>query len=174
MKSIKSTILFVLLLSSTCLMGCTDLVLLSLLPSDDDTEEKQKGVIYLPYDELRSSIELVEESTLDNPSKIYLYDDYLLVNDKNKGVHIYDNIRPYRPQHLGLINIPGNLDIELKEGILYADSFIDLVAIDLTNFPEITEVKRIKDIFPYDPYQVTGKDFYFSANPENGVVIDYR
>lgn len=129
--------------------------------------------VYMSYEDLRSAISVQEsEVSLDNPSKIYLYEDYLLINDKNKGVHVYDNIRPYQPRYIGFINIPGNLDIEVKNGILYADSFIDLVAIDLSQFPDITETKRIQDAFPYDKYQAFDENVVFeSVDPEQGVVI---
>ena len=65
-----------------------------------------------------------------------------------KGVHIIDNTSPSHPVNLGFIEIPGNADIAIKNNILYADSYVDLVALDISDVNDIREVDRVKDIFP--------------------------
>ncbi|MDO9039994.1 MAG: hypothetical protein Q7U65_01320, partial [Bacteroidota bacterium] len=56
---------------------------------------------------------------------------------------------PANPQNKGFIEIPGNVDIAIKDNILYADSYIDLVSIDISSFASIKETGRVKKIFPY-------------------------
>jgi len=130
--------------------------------------------IYITYDELRSSVQSETSRNLENPGKIYFYNDYLFINEYLKGIHIYDNSDPSSPQNLGFINIPGNVDIAIKDDILYADSFVDLVAIDISDLNSISEVNRLEDIFPYilppydENYRVDEIDY------SKGIVIDWE
>ncbi|MEX2592283.1 MAG: hypothetical protein WD426_05880 [Anditalea sp.] len=86
---------------------------------------------------------------LDNPGKIYLYGEYLFINEPQKGIHIIDNSNPSRPDPINFINIPGNVDLAVNTGILYADSYVDLLAFDISNPQAIEMVKRVKDVFPH-------------------------
>jgi hypothetical protein len=91
-------------------------------------------------------------------------------------VHVYDNADPAHPKALAFLNIPGNLDLALRGDILYADSFTDLIAIDLSSLPDIRVLDRHPDLFPYDPMQTAGDTAYWWGNPERdkGVVIGWK
>ena len=105
--------------------------------------------IYLSYDQLRSSVKMSAPRELNNPGKIYFKDQYIFINEKMAGVHVFDVSNPADPQNKGFIEIPGNVDIAIKDNILYADSYVDLVSIDVSDFSKIAEKGRIKDVFPY-------------------------
>ena len=62
-----------------------------------------------------------------------IFENYLLVNDKAKGIHIYDNSNVSSPVHLSFIAITGNMDFSVREGVLYADNITDLVMVDIKN-----------------------------------------
>ena len=81
------------------------------------------------------------------PGKIYLYEDYLFINEVNEGIHIVDNKNPSSPVFLSFINIPGNVDLSINNNILYADSYVDLLAFDISNPRAIKQTKRLKDVF---------------------------
>ena len=40
------------------------------------------------------SVYLTPPRVLNNPGKIYLYKQYLIINEYGKGAHIYDNSNP--------------------------------------------------------------------------------
>lgn len=105
--------------------------------------------VYMSYDELRSAVKMTAAREMNNPGKIYFKDQYIFINEKMKGVHVYDVTDPANPQNKGFIEIPGNIDIAIKDNILYADSYIDLVSIDVASFSSIKEVGRVQKIFPY-------------------------
>ena len=105
--------------------------------------------VYMTYDQLRSSVTSGQPQNLVNPGKIYFKDNYLFVNEVNKGIHIFNNSNPSSPQNIAFINVPGNIDITIKENILYVDNYIDLVAIDLSNINDCKVTKRINNVFPY-------------------------
>jgi hypothetical protein len=105
--------------------------------------------VYLGYEELRSAVKITAAREMNNPGKIYFKDNYIFINEKMKGVHVYDVSDPKNPQNKGFIEIPGNIDMAIKDNILYADSYVDLVSIDVSNFAGIKEVGRVQKVFPY-------------------------
>jgi len=124
-----------------------------------------KVPIYLDFDTFRKSVVKTDGSSLQNPGKIYFKDNYLFINEINEGIHVIDNSNPAVPLNLAFIQIPGNMDIAIRNNILLADSYIDLVAIDITDPLNPVEVDRIQNAFPNVlpmldyTYPVYGLDF---------------
>ncbi len=104
---------------------------------------------YMSYDDLRSSFKVSEAEQIIQPGKIYFKDDYVFINEYMEGIHVVDNSDPSAPVVLKFIEIPGNVDLAVRENILYADSYVDLLAIDISDLNNIREVKRIQNAFPY-------------------------
>jgi hypothetical protein len=104
-----------------------------------------------------------------------VYGNLILFNERNRGIHVIDNANPAAPVNLLFLPIPGNIDIAVKDNILYADSYIDLVAIDIGDLSNIHEVNRKQSIFPYDPHQtVTSQNMNVCRFDETkGIVIGY-
>lgn len=130
--------------------------------------------VYMSYDDLRDAVEMTSARELENPGKIYFKDGYIFINEELKGIHIIDNQDPANPENIGFIEVPGNADIAIKENILYADSYIDMVAIDISDISNPVEVHRVEDIFPYTlpPYD---EDYRVAeVDEEKGVVIDWE
>jgi hypothetical protein len=105
--------------------------------------------VYMSYSDLRNSFKTTEGKDIVQPGKIYFKDSYIFVNEYQKGIHIVDNSDPESPKVIKFIEIPGNVDMAVKDNILYADSYVDLVAIDISNINDIREVNRIEDVFQY-------------------------
>jgi hypothetical protein len=137
--------------------------------------------IYLSYEELRatSTIKVILPEPTPEPlkkaGKIFVLHPTLFINDLNRGVHVYDNTDPKAPKLRGFISIPGNVDIAVKGSVLFADSYIDLVAIDIAAFPQMIVSKRIEKVFPYNPYQAIDDPSVHlrSLDEKKGVVIGY-
>lgn len=163
MKTIRNTFtLFILLVTfNSCLDEYTEVF-------------TANSPVYMSYNDLRSAVKLTASRDLVNPGKIYFKDGYIFINEELKGIHIIDNSNPQNPENIGFIEIPGNVDIAVKDDILYADSYIDLVAIDISNVNDPKEVNRVEDIFPYTtpPYN---EDYRVAkVDEEKGVVIDWE
>jgi hypothetical protein len=118
--------------------------------SDKITEKYNANVpVYLSFEDLRKSVTIAESEPLSSPGKIYFKGKYIFINEQMKGVHVLDNTDPAKPKFRKFINIPGNIDIAIKGNMLYADSYVDLVVLDISDLNNIKEKFRIKDIFPY-------------------------
>ena len=82
-----------------------------------------------------------------DPGKIYLYGNYVFINERGRGVHVVNNINPMSPQKVSFINIPGNYDIAIKNNFLYADNASDLVTINISNITNIQVISRIPNVY---------------------------
>ncbi len=130
--------------------------------------------IYQSYDDMRGGIKSDDVQELKNPGKIYFYQNYLLVNEKMKGIHFFDNSNPAAPVQVAYINIPGNLDMVVKGNTLYADSYVDLVSIDISDLTSVRLLERTKDVFSYKvPYPGTEYDIG-EVDPSKGVVVGFE
>lgn len=128
--------------------------------------------VYMKYEELRKPVVFRQDAPLKTFGKIYVYEQYLFVNSRNAGIYMFDNSDPQQPMLLGFFDIPGNLDMAVKDDVLYADSYVDMVAIDLRGPGEPKEIARFTDVFPYDAYQSVGDTIWLAdVDERNGVVV---
>ncbi len=103
---------------------------------------------YMSLDALRSSVEITPPQNIVESGKIYAYNNLVLINDVDSGIHIIDNSDPENPSKIAFIKIIANKDMEVKGNYLYADSLMDLLVFDISNLENIIEVARLKDVFP--------------------------
>lgn len=142
---------------------------------EDSTFREYKGYapVYMSYDDLRASVTTKQNIDLENPGKIYYKDDFIFIVEELKGIHVFDNTDPASPVKKTFINLPGVVDISISGHFLYADSFVDLVILDVENIDNIKEAGRVKDILPYTVPPVE-EDFPMAyVDEERGVVIDW-
>lgn len=104
--------------------------------------------IFMTLTEMRQDVAMTASRDLVEPGKIYFYNNYIFINELREGIHIIDNTDPSAPQNLGFIEIKGNVDMAVKDNILYADNYMDLLAIDITNPLAPVQVSRRQDVFP--------------------------
>ena len=104
--------------------------------------------VYMTAADMRQDAVMNSSRDLDEPGKIYFYNNYIFINELRKGVHIIDNSDSTNPQNVGFLEIKGNVDIAVKNNILYADNFMDLLAIDISNPLSPVQLSRQQDVFP--------------------------
>ena len=111
-----------------------------------------------------------------NPGKIAITGNYLLVNEKENGLHVINNANPSNPEKIAFIKIPGNVDIAIRDNFIYADSYEDLVTIEVGD-STATEVDRDREVFGsrnYDINKIPPKDgFYFECVDESKGEVAY-
>jgi hypothetical protein len=118
--------------------------------------------------ELRTQVKTESPRAMLMPGKMYVKDNYLFVNEVKEGIHIIDNSNPASPKFVAFIKIPGNGDIAVRNNILYADSFSDLVALDISNPAKAVEVERVKNVFKNGLFDGGA----WSLNEANGAIND--
>jgi hypothetical protein len=161
----QTKIYFALMLLLAFASACTDQVFETFTAN---------APVYMSYTDLRSAVKMTTAREMNNPGKIYFKDNFIFINEKMKGVHVYDVSNPNSPQNKGFIEIPGNVDIAIKDNILYADSYIDLVSIDVSSFSAIKEVGRVEKIFPYTLPTYDTKYPVAKLDEKKGVVTEWE
>jgi len=119
--------------------------------------------VYLKPEAFRIDIQKESSRPLKEPGKIYVYNNYLLINEIREGIHVFDNSNPQNPVSLGFIAIPGNVDMAINNGYLYADSYVDLLTIDLNDINDPKLVDRQEDVF-----------YLFGTQSELGYLVYYN
>jgi hypothetical protein len=143
---------------------------------EDTTYREYKGnaPVYITYDDLRKSVVPEQNVELKNPGKIYFKDNYIFIIEELKGIHVFDNINPSAPAKMTFIKIPGVVDMTIVGNTLYADSFVDLVVLDVQDVENIHEVGRVLDILPYTVPPVDNKFPLGYVDSEKGLVASWE
>ncbi|HOX82437.1 MAG TPA: hypothetical protein PLJ60_06240 [Chryseolinea sp.] len=119
-------------------------------------------------------IKFVDSRTITNPGKIYLYNKYLLINEINQGIHVYNNADPENPLAVGFIQLVGNSDMAVKNDVLYADHMGNIVTINIQDFNTLTQQASLP-LRNWNFGIPPPSGFYFECvQTEKGVVVDWK
>jgi hypothetical protein len=133
-----SAALVVLAAAGVVVTGCTDYERVPVF-----------SPVYLSYADLRTPVVAAGPVDIGTTGKIYVKDGNIYVNELYEGIHVIDNTDPSSPRKIAFIPIPGNVDMAIQGTTLYADSYVDLVAVDIAEPLHAVEVARVEDAFPY-------------------------
>lgn len=103
--------------------------------------------LYGDLDELRSTALAGHARDIVDAGKIFVYNDVILVGDEGYGIHVIDNSDPSNPTPLSFLNIPGNREYFVSEGMLYAESMYDMLKIDISNIHSPVLLERLENAF---------------------------
>ena len=128
----------------------------------DNMEYYQYNSVTMTLAEIRSDIVVdIMERQIQNPGKMYYYKDHLFINEKGKGVHVYNNINVANPSYVAYYSIPGNFDIVIKDDILIADNAMDMITLDISDLTSPQFLNRIENF----------KEVYMSDNEDQQYYI---
>lgn len=134
---------------------------------------EQPVEVFLDLRDLRNSFEVKEPSALANPGNIYVYQQYLFVNEMYDGLHVINNSDPSNPVYLKYLQIPGNTDVVIKNNFLYANSGPDMLVIDISDINNIKLVNRLENALFESRKLVNGK-YMIGIRDEEVTVSQYR
>ncbi len=109
--------------------------------------------IYVPKASLLANINGDPSTPLDSVGRVYVKDQYIYLNESNKGIHVYDNSNPSHPVQVAWLAIPGNQNIAIKGNTLYADMYEDLLAIDISDLHQVKVTGTVVNLFPSRGYE---------------------
>ena len=155
-------LLFLLAFSATLFTSCLK----------DTCDEVNVYTMYEPVyknlDEIRSvSADAPQE--LINPGQIYIYKNYLFINEFRKGIHIFDNSNPSKPINLAFYSIPGNAQLSIKDDLLYVNNFLDLLTINIAD-PLNIKVVDVEEFIFMDSYR---DNFGMYDTAQAKLIVDY-
>lgn len=155
------------------LCGCND----DMLVKETVTYTVNKPV-YMSADVFRSSVKVTTQpEEITQQGKICFYEGYLYVSEPGKGIHIIDNRNPSTPASVGFIELVGNADLAIRNNMLYADSYVDLIWFDISH-PALPVLKnRLENVFPesYPPIEegIIDSEVFSEAGRAKGIVVGW-
>jgi hypothetical protein len=130
----------------------------------NDTTYIRWTAVYKTDAELRQPPQYQPARAMKNTGKIYFYGKYILINEQKEGIHIIDNSNPSAPLPVGFLSIIGNVDMAVKGNFLYADSYRDLLTIDISTITSPRLTCRAQEVF----------QGIFWRDQDKGWLIDYK
>lgn len=124
--------------------------------------------VYQSFETIRASVQSEPAQALKQPGKLYFKDQYIFISELGEGIHIINNADPANPINEGFIRIPGTRDLAIKGQVLYADSYVDLLALDISNMEDVQVLSREQDVFPYGDHHPG-----LWADPDSGIAVDW-
>jgi hypothetical protein len=146
---------------SVVLEGCTD-------QCETTAQYVYFEPVYTPIETIRASVEVTNPKPVSAMGRIYFKDDYLFINEPGEGIHVIDNHDPRAPKPVKFISIPGNFDLAINDNILFADSYVDLLSLDISDLNNVRVVGRKNYSFSF--YNALG----FEIDPAKGVVTSWK
>ncbi len=159
----KISVLIIVLLLQSCINIFGE-------PATTDVRVSQYTPVFMERDEFESSVALQNSNTIGEAGKIYVYNDYLFINEKNEGFHIFNNSNPSNPTAIKFIKSPGATDLAIKNNSIYINQATDLIAIELgVNLQSITVTKRIQNVFT----ELLSPDGFRVDTPDGKVLVKW-
>lgn len=124
--------------------------------------------------EEQSAIEFIAARPLSNPGKIYIIGNFLLINEKYEGIHVFNNADPSHPAALGFLRVAGNTEMAVKNNVLYLDHATDLVALDIADWNTIHELSRLKQEHWKQNVPPGEGRYFMCVDPSKGIVVGWE
>jgi hypothetical protein len=119
--------------------------------------------VYKPFSEIRTDLVVESARSLNKPGKMFSLGQYLFINELMEGIHVIDNSDPENPKNLAFWKITGNVDMAVHNGYLYADQYVDLLTLDISDLANPKVVCRSQNAFNV-----------YDIDPVQGLIVDYK
>lgn len=131
----------------------------------------------ISLEELKAQISVEDPKPYQSTGKFYFYNDLMFVNDPNVGIHVLDVANAANISKVKYINLPGNIEVSIRNNMMYADIYGAMLSLDISNLMD--NELRIKGenigIFEYNAYNEAWR-LIEEQQPENDLIkqLEYR
>ncbi|RZJ65161.1 MAG: hypothetical protein EOO50_14720 [Flavobacterium sp.] len=117
-----------------------------------------------------SSVQLLPPIDVEKSGKIYIMDHLMVVNDVNKGFHIYNYANPQLPTPIAFLQMPGATDVAMRGDKMYINQAVDLVTIRYNKVENTMAIEsRSENVFP----QKIAPDFSYTDLNPNEIIVNW-
>lgn len=113
--------------------------------------------VYGDLDEVRNRTINATPQSIINPGKIYVAENFILIGEEEKGIHVIDNSNSDSPVPVNFLNVPGNREFFVEGDFLYAESYYDVVKLDISDPLNVTLVSRAENVFTNELFNDKGE-----------------
>ena len=162
----RATIVFLPVFLSLLLHGC-------IREEQDFYDGEGKRPIYLPVSELADIGSEAPEPIVETGT-IFLRDTLLFILEQRKGIHVFNLKDSLNTVNMVFLKIPAVTDFTLSGNYIYADSWKDLVTIDVTDLFHIREANRIRDVITPALFPPLYDGIFECADESKGAIIGWE
>lgn len=154
------------------IFGWVIFLLVGCVPQQEPLSMTGYRPVYLSFEAMRQ-IEIQPPQPMKQTGKIYIKDNYLFVNEPNKGIHVINNTNPENPKKVAFLKIPASVDMAAKGSFLYVDNGTDLVVLDIANPEKVQLTKRVEKVFTTQLFPPEMGVYFECVDPTKGVVVGW-
>jgi len=132
-----------------------------------------KRPVYAPLSEL-NNITNSAPQPIGTTGTIFLRDTLFFMLEQKKGIHVFNVKDSSNVVALTFFKIPAVTDFSISGNRLYADSWKDLVTIDISDLYHIALLNRQKDVFDPLLYPPLYDGVFECVDESKGAVIDWE
>lgn len=132
-----------------------------------------KKPVYIPLAELRD-IRNEAPRPIQLSGTIFLKDTLLFILEQRKGIHVFNLKDTLNTVNLAFLKIPAITDFVVSGNLIYADSWKDLVVIDISNLHQISETARIQNVITPALYPLLYNGYFECVDESKGAIIDWE
>lgn len=165
-KKVNPTVILLFFMVLTSIQGCRkDEVFFYNGPG--------KKPVYATLEETRIIQNLPEQPVVATGG-IFLMEPLFFMAEQRKGIHVYDVTDPALPVYLTFISIPAIGDFTISDKRLYADSWRDLVTLDISDIMNVKVIDRVENVFTPLFYPVNYQGSFECIDETKGVVVGWK
>ncbi len=132
-----------------------------------------KKPVYLPLSELQD-VRNEPPTPIELSGTLFLRDTLLFILEQGKGIHVFNIKDTLNTLNLAFFKIPAITDFVITGNSLYADSWKDLVVIDISNLHQIVVKERVSDVINPILYPPLFNGIFECVDESKGAVINWE
>lgn len=132
-----------------------------------------KKPVYLPADQL-ADIGSEAPQTIVESGTIFLRDTLLFMLEQYKGIHVFSLKDSTQTLNLTFIKIPAITDFTLSDHYIYADSWKDIVVVDISNLYQAHESSRVRNVLSPSLFPPLYDGYFECVDESRGAVIGWE
>jgi len=159
----------------TCLAGLSLFFLLTGCKKQDASfyDGMGKRPVYLATSDWQQ-VGNAAPQPIQQSGTIFLLDTLLFIAEPGLGIHVFSFTDSVHTVNLAFFKIPAITDFTVSGTTLYADSWKDLVAIDISNLQQIRETSRTQNVISPPLYPPLYNGFFECVEESRGAVIGWE
>lgn len=103
--------------------------------------------VYADLEEIRTLPLVTAVRSIEDPGKIYIGDNFLLIGEKEEGIHVFDNTNPNNPVAIAFLQLPMTREFYVDGNYIYAEGHYDFMKISMIDMYNPSIVSRVEYAF---------------------------
>ena len=132
-----------------------------------------KKPVCLPADRL-GDIRSEAPQSIAASGTIFLRDTLLFMLEQYKGIHVFSLKDSIQTVNLAFIKIPAITDFTLSDHYIYADSWKDIVVVDISNLYQAHETSRLRDLLNPSMFPPLYDGYFECVDESKGAIIGWE